>query len=47
MPLQTGTAPIIIDNTDQPNPVVEISAATTSASGAVRLLPSWKSMMEL
>ena len=33
----TGTSPIVVDNTDPTNPVVEISAATTSASGAVRL----------
>jgi len=33
----TGTAPITIDNTDPANPIVEIDAATTSASGAVQL----------
>ena len=33
----TGTAPITVDNTDPANPVIAISGATTTTSGAVQL----------
>ena len=36
----TGTAPIIVDNTDPNNPIIEIDVATTAAAGAVQLSDS-------
>lgn len=33
----TGTAPITVDNTDPLNPVIEVSAASTTAPGVVQL----------
>jgi hypothetical protein len=39
----TGTAPINVNNTDPLNPVISISAASTSTSGAVQLTDSTSS----
>jgi phage-related tail fiber protein len=33
----TGTAPVTVDNTDPQNPVIEVDAASTTASGVVQL----------